>query len=562
MSRRIRPPSPAALELVDRLVDRARFVPRDLPEEDARKALVALEQRRELGTLPYLFPLLRPAPPRRGFPFRTARVTPSAGVATAAAGVAGRLAMAANPLALIALDRLLRSSWRWEEGFPRLDDELLSRLEEPAALGLLGLASSQRDGFEREKALRRVAVRSGGAELRFILLRLDDWVPQVRTLAIAAASARMVPAYATTWIECLPLLTAFSLRGRVRESSFVSWVYGWMAGPERVATLHAGIAHPDRKVRLEAFRLCAERAQTPVRELVDRAWRKDDATLRSRALRLAMERLQGADLSRIARLAVVDSNARIAVHGLDLLFKLDPGAAKEELERALLHATETVRWAARYYLGKLGVSGFAETYRDALRSERPRTVVAALAGLEQTGDAQDLERVLPFLEHENGSVARAALRALWKLDRAGARRRALRMLLDRRPGVASAAARLLATQVLESDVDALWRGVTTAPHPQGRLRALALLCRLPWWTALPHALEALPLGEELRAASGRWIVAWLDSYGRGVYAPPRPPPEAWTRCAQALREARGLEPALAERIEAALSESRPGVKGS
>jgi len=460
-------------------------------------------------------------------------------------------------MALIALDRLVRTSWRWDEGVPLVGDDLLAQLDPPAALGVLGIACSQRDGHGREEALRRVAARSGGPELRFILLRLDDWVAPVRTLAIAAASARMAPAYAATWVECLPCLAALSLRGRVRESSFCAWIRRWLAGPELRETLQAGMGHADPRVRLEAFRLGADLPDAPLRELVERAWRRDDPNLRSRAVQLAVERLQGADLSWLARTAAADPCARIAVQGLDLMSKLDPGSAKAELERALLHATETVRWAARYYLGKVGMSGFAEVYREALRSERVPVVRAALGGLEQTGSAEDLERVRAFLDHEHGSVVRAALRTRWKLDRAGARRLALGMLLDPRAGVWSAAARLVEPLVSEREVDELWRAVTGAPHARARLRALALLWRCPWWIALPRTLRAMELGEELRAASGRWILAWLGGdHRRRTYAPPPAPPEAWTCCARAVRETRGIDPALVGRIEAALEKAR------
>lgn len=451
----------------------------------------------------------------------------------------------------------MRSSWRWEEAFPDWPDEALARLSPRAAVGLLGLTCSQRSGFGREKALRRLGARTGGPELRFILLRLDDWVPAIRAYAIYAANQRMTPEYGATFVECLPILAALSLRGRVRESSFHSWVRAWLTRPELAPVLHAAVGHPDRRVRLEAFQLAAAAAPASARDLVERAWRKDDVTLRSRAAELAVERLAGADREWFARRAARDACPRLQVHGLDLLYQRDPASARPELERALLDRNESVRWAARYYLGRMGVTGFADAYRRTLASSSAPRLRAALGGLEQTGDAGDVARILPLLQHESGPVARAALRALWKLDRAGTRPRALELLLDPRPGVPAAAARLI-SPALPPDLPALWRAATIAPQLVGRLRALALVYELPWWLALPRAIEAMELEDDLRTSGREWILRWLDGRLSGSCAPPPPPPEHWTRCVQAVRGARGLFPALAERIEGALARARPG----
>lgn len=103
MPRSVRPLSRAALDLVDRLVDRDRFAARELPEPEVQEVLLELRQREELGAIPYLLPLVSWAspPPRRWFERRPGSVPTE--VSATAAEVVGELTMAASAPALVAL---------------------------------------------------------------------------------------------------------------------------------------------------------------------------------------------------------------------------------------------------------------------------------------------------------------------------------------------------------------------------------------------------------------------------------------------------------------------------
>ena len=93
-----------------------------------------------------------------------------------------------SPLQLASLDQRVRG-WRnyahyelnnWQHLRPS-DVGRLAR--SPYSASLLGLASFHFNGHVREAAVSELALRTDATELPFLLIRLNDWVPQVRELA-------------------------------------------------------------------------------------------------------------------------------------------------------------------------------------------------------------------------------------------------------------------------------------------------------------------------------------------------------------------------------------------
>ncbi len=144
------------------------------PAEAARQ-LALIEFALEPEAYPYLLPLaldqdVRPA--------------------TAAAEAIARLSAKVPPHRLPGLDEELR----WWPGYLReldagpwrdIGPDDLVRFERfgPGGQGLLRAASAHWNGFVRQAAVERLAREADGAELPFLLVRLNDWVWQVRSAA-------------------------------------------------------------------------------------------------------------------------------------------------------------------------------------------------------------------------------------------------------------------------------------------------------------------------------------------------------------------------------------------
>ena len=78
-------------------------------------------------------------------------------------------------------------------------------------LSALRSASLDANGFVREDAVKRLAKVATGEELPYLLLRLNDWVPQVRDAAREAVLARITPEYAPHFVTYLATFARLSL---------------------------------------------------------------------------------------------------------------------------------------------------------------------------------------------------------------------------------------------------------------------------------------------------------------------------------------------------------------
>ncbi len=97
------------------------------------------------------------------------------------------------------LSRGLRGfMWGYCEGPPcwnQLEPDALTRFDESPDLvsGFWGVMSLHPSGHVRESALDRLTQDTSGQEIRYLLLRANDWVEPVREKAIQALIARLKP---------------------------------------------------------------------------------------------------------------------------------------------------------------------------------------------------------------------------------------------------------------------------------------------------------------------------------------------------------------------------------
>jgi HEAT repeat protein len=161
-----------------------------------------------------------------------------------------------------------------------------------------------------------------------------------------------------------------------------------------------------------------------------------------------------------------------------LVARLGPGAV-DRLRGFLLDSSPTIREFARYYLGKLlGSFDASPFYREGLAAAMPQLMTRYLLGLGETGDAGDVQQVLPFLAHPRPIVRCAALRAAARLAPPGLVEPFLDALADRSGRIRSVAVAALAARRSEIPISDLER-LGAAAAPSSRRCVVLLLADYP-----------------------------------------------------------------------------------
>ena len=158
---------------------------------------------------------------------------------------------------------------------------------------------------------------------------------------------------------------------------------------------------------------------------------------------------------------------------------------------------------ARFYLGKIGRSGFAEVYRNVL----PQSPEIALLGLAETGVADDVQVALPFLQHSKVPIRVAAVRLVASLGGDKFTDDLMTALQDRSKKVTLAAAKGLQGEIADLSSERLWKIAQTSRLQHVQLAATDLLDVAGGWSAIPFLFRLSVHSDERLAFRSRHLIA-------------------------------------------------------
>jgi len=335
----------------------------------------------------------------------------------AAARAVENLVRRATAEAIADFDAWYREHPYWGPPRPSWNEMRLGSIEAwvRAFPATVAVATCHGNGFIREKAVRALSETNEGFELPFLLLRLNDWVPQVRFVAMRAVEARLTIPHVPHWIRALGVLER-AFAGRRSD-------HAWLRGPVNAlladeasrGALEDGLARGSLGVR----RACLGVALTlkePGRFL-HLALHDPDPVTSGRASVALCATLEGAPLRDV--LAVLRrGNARARCLALETTCRRFPADARSALLAGLVDRTTSVRELARFLWTKTGHPNldFAQFYRDELRVAKGEPFAAALRGIAETGSIQDVPIFLAHVDHPNARVREASILGIGRCD--------------------------------------------------------------------------------------------------------------------------------------------------
>lgn len=303
-----------------------------------------------------------------------------------------------TPREAVALAAAARVSFRhgvWRTYVP-LDAPIpAGRLDEVAPrhpLAVAALLSTHRSGYVRELALARLVESTDDRGLPFLLLRTDDIVPVLRSVAEHAVQARVRTELAPALARSLGLLEVLRRRARGGRSLLVRRVDEVLGDPACRPALVAASADDEPLVRRKALalRLRGE----PASAVLAVAAADADTGVRLWAARTTFSR-ETTDYDKRALLPLFEGSRSAWARSLALRARarLDPTDAP--IEAALLDPHGAVRRVARVLLrARHPERDFGGTRARALAvladpAARPAAVVGALGALADVGLAVD-----------------------------------------------------------------------------------------------------------------------------------------------------------------------------
>ena len=432
---------------------------------------------------------------------------------------------------LLRLDALIRerSEWRWPDATPAQ----LVRFSR-GLVGVLGVLASHSNGHVREAAVRALAGGHAGGELPFLLIRLNDWVPQVRLAARPAVIDRARPDYAGHFIRYLPLVFRLERVGRTDAREVIEPVLALLNRPDCREALHDAMTDGDRYVRRAVFRTLISASDDSAPEAVKLGMASRDTLIRLMASREGRVRLHGQELQALLYQMMHDRLMPVRREALYGYFERLPAAAADRLEASQFDPHASIRETARFLLRKLGERDPAAPYRDRLGDAETPDLPIAIAGLGEAGLAADAALVERFLGHPSAAVRRKTVRALGRLDAGRYREQFLAALADPAGGVVKAARQIVRRQLFGVPPERLESIVQSTAQPHSRRAVLSLIAELNWWDGAAMLITVVGMAEEeFRQRALDYLNRWRANGRRSTF---RPALEQIARLTQARRQ--------------------------
>lgn len=284
--------------------------------------------------------------------------------------------------------------------------------EYPNAWGILTFHAN---GYVREDAMRRLAEHKSGAEIPYLIMRLSDWVPEIRLLASELLRSRLQPRFVTVWGRCLLLFFRVSRSARFQDFELLEQSVGLLRRwdnflSQLVEGDHLHLARLAMDVALLENDALGQAA-------IEIGRNHPDGNMRLKALEKASGFWGDETVKLLLEQACRDPSARIRKTALEITVQRFPEESRAHLTEALFDSGGMNRYLARYLLADKTNDDFRAMYREALSSGISSRVCGALRGLADIGRPEDATWVLPFVTDPNPKIRRIALKTLSAMAR-------------------------------------------------------------------------------------------------------------------------------------------------
>lgn len=445
-------------------------------------------------------------------------------VAKAAARSVHKLLAATTIREIVWLDQFQRRGWpcsgdyRYE--WHKLSPDRLKVFERfgYASVSLFEFATFHRQGYVREAAVNRLAQITDGSELPFLLLRLNDWVTNVRDAAYAAIRSRLTPNYAPRFIGNLALVSGLEQATRSDHKQLVQTIYQLLQTAECRAMLIESLRSEDRWIKRASFKLAWNSNEPDLPEILRMALDEKDTVVRMWAAKRVGSAFTGAVLDYFREVMKRNKFMPIRREALRILARQDSPELLAELQTALLDTHASMRGEARYHLRQLNKIDLAAFYRDHLSAGED--LYSVISGLGETGARSDDHLIAPYTSHHSGKIRAAAIRALAKLNRNADVEIFITALEDEVPHVSYQALRVLAEKASVINADRIWELFRSAAHAHVKRNALSLIARLSKWDSIPYLVQAVrDPDNNIRVMSKTAIQRWLKHFNKSFSSP-------------------------------------------
>lgn len=269
---------------------------------------------------------------------------------------------------------------------------------------LYSIASLNKNGYIREKAIRKLAESKSEKVIPFIVYRLADWVQAVRQIALKSIENFKKTEFINALVDNLTIFEWLQKVERADLSSVYADIMNFVVGENRSFVIENFKTFTD-KTRIVIAKQIASSDEINLEDL--KILLRDKHFLVRNFALLHFDKFTQANIDNL----LVDKSAKIR---MQILYCLKNKKDFSNIVFPFLSdISATIRDFARYSL-KDSISDFSTIYNDNLLNKK--NIIGSLNGLAETNGRQFVENLVPFLKDTKVKVRKIAFLAIKQLD--------------------------------------------------------------------------------------------------------------------------------------------------
>lgn len=384
-----------------------------------------------------------------------------------------------------------------------------SEMSETECRAVTVFASFNPNGFIRERAVRMMKDSVG--TLAYIVLRQNDWVPQVREAALESAVYRLSHLSSGELVAALPFIDKVNRGERIINKNIcMKQVYRALTSDENRNDLVAGF----RAANIRTRRICTNavfNAERPEYELAyERIKQETDPFLRAYVFQKLMENKQDKDVVDQFLKDRYPLNRRLAFR---YICDKNQENTLQVAQNLLLDKSAVVRRDARNYMNRVFPDfNYQEFYRDHLED----CTFSAISGLGEIGKIEEADLLKRYLSASQSSIVRAAMTSVMRLDNEKYAPIITEFLADDRAGIVKTARNLI-IKIVSPNYERVMEIYHSSPYENTKKKCFSILLNAAKWQKLIFILGVLEtrsedITESAKVALRQWVERFNRSY--------------------------------------------------
>lgn len=295
--------------------------------------------------------------------------------------------------------------------------------DEKTYLQLLGIASLNSSGYVREKAVKELARLKNADGLKFILLRLGDWVAAVRRAASEGTLSFLENSYIDDLLKQLPTIDWLLKIERVDLSEVHDRLIQFILSQNFSEEFYNKIKRLDDKTRFRFYKTFLSNKQ-PTKEQIHKISADKNFLVRLELIKHISTFDTDTQKEIIAEF-LHDQSARVRLEALYASKNFTP-YFDYQISELLSDEAASVRELSRHLL-KVKGTDFVVLYRQRVADQQ--FLSGSLLGLSEIGSSEDLPVFEQYIHAEKSKLVVACLIAVNKFDADKAKQYSLELLV-------------------------------------------------------------------------------------------------------------------------------------